>query len=125
MHIHRKAHGRIVERKSDTNHITTSDKLQAESNIVLNELEHQYQMKNDLEERLQFLEQQNDIILNENLYLKQMVIDSTNKQIQLQDRMEKIFQVLYMCIKNGTPTGLPQIMNSRPSGSGLVSYGFD
>jgi hypothetical protein len=48
-------------------------------------------------------------ILSENMFLRNMVVESANKQAMMQERMEKIFRVLYMYINGGGD--LPQLAN--------------
>lgn len=93
------------------------DIIENETQLVLAEIEQQSLMKSDIDKRLQALESQHGQILNENTFLRKMVIESANKQAVMQERMEKIIRGLFMYMNNGgnTSVSTPQLLSKIQS----------
>ena len=116
-YIKRKANNRpsIESKKTSTPVITDEileskfgikgEDFQQEADSVINDLNEQWKIRNDFERRLQEteeklrglskLEAKQSYLESENLFLKQMVLDSRNKQIHMQAKMERVLKLMY------------------------------
>lgn len=100
--------------------------LRDESDALLNELVHHRVLANDFERRLRELEShhqrtlldvdeeehQNSVrIAQENALLRNLVVDSMNKQAQMHDKMENVIRILYR-LYNENPNVYKSLSNS-------------
>ena len=103
-----------------------------EADVVLNELSHQKQIRDNFEKRLKEseeklnrmseIEARQSYLEGENLFLKRMIIESRNKQNLMQEKMERVLTLMYSAyVSSGGAIGTLSRQNSIENGiKGLV-----
>ena len=72
-----------------------------ESESLMNEITRQQNIRDEFEIRLQNMEEESVRVSTENIVLKQLILDSRQKQAIMQDRMEKVLKTLFNIFMGG------------------------
>lgn len=85
------------------------DDLIAETDTVLNELEEQKTLQKEFERRM---EDKLAKVEGENQMLKKMFLDSHQKNLMMQERMDKVIKTLYAVYMSNNQQQNPKMLNS-------------